>query len=240
MSAEWKGEGGLEAKHINRNTLWNNTHQQKRKWKGEGAVRHARNQSLSNFRFHAEKKAEHTWPPPRCVAVFIAAPRPQRRSARRQHQHIVKDTGILILGRFLQTFFFLRVKAANQLWCPNKMDVISIWNRSWDVHHLRCSLRYSRPINITNAAGSSEAASRLQNINQTLRTTVTIATFLILHERKFFLLIYFIYLFLFHISPWNVFFFPARVKSLDHNLAAKIHCSHFLTLQLDLEHSKSS
>lgn len=122
-----------------------------------------------------------------CIYSCSSSPAALRSTPTQTHR---KRHGILILGRFLQTFF-LGVKVANQMWCPYKRDVISIRNRSWEVHHLRCLLSCTHPINITSTAGSFKAASRLRNINQTsLRTTVTIATFQIFYEGNFFLLMY--------------------------------------------------
>lgn len=155
--------------------------------RGEGAVRYTGNQSLSNFRFHEEKTAEHTWPPLRCVAVFIAAPRPPAALCPTATQTRRKIHGYSQPWSISPNFHFC-AKVANRSWCPYKMDAISVRYKSWEVHHLLCLLRVThiRSISLTTQVGwgSSGAASQLQIISQTYWKTF-------FHEVEFFLFIYF-------------------------------------------------
>lgn len=93
------------------------------------SVRYTGNQSLSNFRFHAEKTAEHTWPPPRCAAVFIAAPRPPAALCPTATQTHRKRHGYSQPWSISPNFYFC-AKVANRSWCRYETDVISIRNKS--------------------------------------------------------------------------------------------------------------
>lgn len=142
--------------------------------RGEGAVRHAGNQSLSNFRFHAEKKAEHTRPPPPCAAVFIAAPRPRRRSActptqthRKRHEDPHPWS---ITTNFF--FFSFSCKSGKPIAAPGtkRTSFLSEIGAEKCIICVVCSVLHIRSISLTPQV--------VVKLNQTsLRTTVTIATF---------------------------------------------------------------
>lgn len=121
--------------------------------RGEGAVRCTGNQSLSNFRFRAEKTAEHTWPPPPCAAVFIAAPRPPAALCPTAAQTHRKIHGYSQPPVDSSKLLFFCARVAKRSRCPYEMGVISVRNKSWEVHHLLCSLRetHRRSISLTTA-----------------------------------------------------------------------------------------
>lgn len=82
----------------------------KRKWKGEEKERcdtPGINLSQTSASTRRRRLSAHTRPPPRCVAIFIAAPRPQRRSAPTPTQTHRKRHGYSNPWSIPPNFFFL-------------------------------------------------------------------------------------------------------------------------------------